>query len=191
MPIPLPELDDREFDELFEEARALIPRYNREWTNYNPSDPGITMLELFAWLCEQTLYRMDRIPIQRYETFLKIVGITLEPGESIESGIARAQTFIRERFRAVTSEDYRVIAQERMNELEPGMGEGRVIVLNNVDLEFVTGELTSLDQVRKPGHVSVMVIPKCDPGSMWCEEGDNLLFPSQALLDVLAGEGKV
>ena len=45
------DLDTRGFDELFEAARARIPRYAPEWTDFNDSDPGITLLQLYAWHC--------------------------------------------------------------------------------------------------------------------------------------------
>ena len=62
MPIPLLNLDDRKFADLFEEMRTLIPRYAPEWTNHNTADPGIMLLELFAWLTEATIYRVNRVP---------------------------------------------------------------------------------------------------------------------------------
>ena len=43
MVLAAPNLDDRRFDELFAEARSLIPRYLPEWTNWNESDPGIAL----------------------------------------------------------------------------------------------------------------------------------------------------
>src|SRR5690349_4133941 len=52
MPLPLPNLDDRSYTDLVEEARRLIPTYAPEWTNHNPSDPGIMLIELFAYLTE-------------------------------------------------------------------------------------------------------------------------------------------
>jgi len=48
MPLPTPNLDDRRFQDILDEARRLIPRYCPEWTDHNLSDPGITFLELFA-----------------------------------------------------------------------------------------------------------------------------------------------
>lgn len=62
MALPIPNLDDRSFADLINEAKSLIPIYNKEWTNHNPSDPGITLLELFAWLCEMVIYRINQIP---------------------------------------------------------------------------------------------------------------------------------
>lgn len=78
MSLPIPNLDDRNFEDLMKEARSLIPTYNKEWTNYNPSDPGITLLELFAWLSEMVIYRVNRVPDENYRKFLKLIGIELE-----------------------------------------------------------------------------------------------------------------
>ena len=62
MPLPLPNLDDRSYTDLVEEARRLIPTYAPEWTNHNPSDPGIMLIELFAYLTEMLIYRLNRSP---------------------------------------------------------------------------------------------------------------------------------
>lgn len=48
MPLTPPNLDDRTFADIVAQAKTLIPRYVPEWTNFNESDPGITMVELFA-----------------------------------------------------------------------------------------------------------------------------------------------
>lgn len=78
MPIPLPNLDDRTFADLSAELRSLIPRHDKTWTNHNPSDPGITFIELFAWLGEMLLYRMNSIDHRTSLTFLKRIGV--QPG---------------------------------------------------------------------------------------------------------------
>lgn len=77
--IPTPKLDDRTFKDLVEEAIRLIPQYCPEWTNYNPSDPGITLIELFAWMTEMLLYRLNRVPDKNYLAFLNLLGIRLRP----------------------------------------------------------------------------------------------------------------
>jgi predicted phage baseplate assembly protein len=74
MALPLPRLDDRTYADLVEEARRLIPSFDPSWTDHNPSDPGITLIELFAWLTEMLLYRMDRVPEAHVRTFLKLLG---------------------------------------------------------------------------------------------------------------------
>lgn len=75
MSLPIPNLDDRNFEDLMKEARSLIPVYDREWTNYNPSEPGITLLELFSWLSEMTIYRINQVPEENYRRFLELLGI--------------------------------------------------------------------------------------------------------------------
>jgi hypothetical protein len=40
------------------ETRAIVP----EWTDFNEPDPGIALLELFAFLTENLLYRQNQIP---------------------------------------------------------------------------------------------------------------------------------
>lgn len=77
--IPLPKLDDRKWDDLVREAIDLIPKYCPEWTNHNASDPGITLIELFAWLVEILLYRLNRVADKNYLAFLDLMGIELQP----------------------------------------------------------------------------------------------------------------
>jgi len=63
-----PNLDDRTFQDIVNEAIKLIPRYCPKWTNYNPGDPGITLIELFAWMTELIIYRLNRVPDKNYPT---------------------------------------------------------------------------------------------------------------------------
>ena len=77
--IPSPNLDDRSFDDIVQEAIRLIPQYCPEWTNHYPSDPGIALIELFAWMTEMTLYRLNRVPEKNYLAFLELMGVTLTP----------------------------------------------------------------------------------------------------------------
>jgi hypothetical protein len=80
--IPAPKLDDRDFDDIVAEAVRLIPRYAPEWTNHNPSDPGITLLELAAWMTDVILYRLNRVPEKNYVAFLNLLGIKLRPPQA-------------------------------------------------------------------------------------------------------------
>jgi uncharacterized phage protein gp47/JayE len=77
--IPSPKLDDRTYADIVAEAMRLIPRYCPEWTDHNPSDPGITILELTAWMTELILYRLNRVPEKNYLAFLDMIGIKLRP----------------------------------------------------------------------------------------------------------------
>src|SRR5271155_1597082 len=66
MPLTAPNLDDRQFADIVAEAKTLIPRYAPEWTNFNESDPGITLVELFAWMTEILTYRLNQVPDLNY-----------------------------------------------------------------------------------------------------------------------------
>lgn len=79
MPLPLPNLDTRRWTDLVDEGRALIPRYAPTWTDYNVHDPGITLIELLAWLVERAMYQVNRIPDRHRYKFLELEGITPFP----------------------------------------------------------------------------------------------------------------
>lgn len=79
MPLSEPNIDDRSFEQILAGLRFQIPRYTKEWTNFNDSDPGMTLLQLFAWLSESMLFRMNQVPIKNYVKFLKLLGQELEP----------------------------------------------------------------------------------------------------------------
>lgn len=83
--IPTVNLDDRTFDDIKDEAIRLIPRYCPEWTNHNASDPGITLIELFSWMTEMTLYRLNKVPSKTYLAMLELMGLTLNPPQSSRS----------------------------------------------------------------------------------------------------------
>ena len=76
MSFPRPNLDDRRFQDLVDEAKRMIPTFLPEWTNHNVSDPGVALIELFAWMTELTLYRLNRVPDRLYSSFLDLVGIS-------------------------------------------------------------------------------------------------------------------
>src|SRR5215471_14625783 len=78
MPLPAPNLDDRGFQDILDEARRLIPRYCPEWTDHNLSDPGITLLELFAWMTDLLIFRLNRVPDRNYIKFLELIGVQLQ-----------------------------------------------------------------------------------------------------------------
>ena len=74
-----PNLDDRKWQDIVDQAKALIPTYAPEWTDRNPSDLGIALIELFAWLVEGLIYRLNRVPEKNFIEFLNLIGITRDP----------------------------------------------------------------------------------------------------------------
>ena len=79
MSLTSPNLDDRRFDDLMAEALMRIRAGCPEWTDLGPSDPGIALLEAFAYLTEILLYRVNRIPEKATIEFLKLMGVSLYP----------------------------------------------------------------------------------------------------------------
>jgi hypothetical protein len=77
MPITLTTLDDRRFDDLVEEALGRASVHTPEWTNLNRSDPGVTLIEVFAFLTETLLYRANQIPERNRRKFLQLLRIPL------------------------------------------------------------------------------------------------------------------
>lgn len=87
MPLPDPQLDDRRFQDLVNEAKGRIPRYTPEWTDHNVSDPGVTLIELFAWMTDLVLYRLNRVPEKNYLRFMDLLGIRLQDAIPARTGI--------------------------------------------------------------------------------------------------------
>lgn len=77
MPLPAPKIDDRDYRALVEETLARVPVHTPEWTNFNPSDPGVTIVQLFAFLTENLIYRANQIPERNRAKFLQLLGIPL------------------------------------------------------------------------------------------------------------------
>jgi predicted phage baseplate assembly protein len=79
MPLPTPNLDDRRFQDLVDDAKRLVQRRCPEWTDHNVSDPGVTLIETFAYMTDQLLYRLNRVPDRLYLKFLDLIGLRMLP----------------------------------------------------------------------------------------------------------------
>ena len=79
MPLPAPSIDNRRYQDLVAELVARIPVHTPEWTNFNDSDPGITLIQLFAHLGENMIYRTNQVPERNRLKFLQLLGIGLQP----------------------------------------------------------------------------------------------------------------
>ena len=86
MTLPVPHLDDLTWPELVGESRDLVPSTAPSWTDHNIHDPGITVLELLAWLTEQTCFRLDQIPLRHRAAFVSLLGTTL-PDPATEADV--------------------------------------------------------------------------------------------------------
>ncbi|HVZ08879.1 putative baseplate assembly protein [Rhodopila sp.] len=79
MPLPIPNLDDRRFDDLVAEATARVEAHTPEWSNIAPGDPGSALIDMFAWLAETILYRQNLIPLRQRRAFMNLLSLPLRP----------------------------------------------------------------------------------------------------------------
>jgi hypothetical protein len=189
MPVQLPNLDDRSFADLVEEARRLIPTYAPEWTNHNPSDPGITLIEMFAYLTEMMLYRLNRVTEANQVKFLKLLNAPdWKPSGDLDADTRATVRELRARFRAVTATDYERLAIEDFNQWlgamqraeEAGEPFGDWWTVTRLDSQVAKNRPLQMKPVKRarcvparnldrgteqertaaaPGHVSLVIVP--------------------------------
>jgi hypothetical protein len=87
MKLKSPNLDDRNFKQLVDEAKLIIASKCPQWTDLTPGDPGIVLLELFAHLTETMIYRLNRLPEKAYVEFLRLIGVKLNPPVAASVGL--------------------------------------------------------------------------------------------------------
>lgn len=88
MPLSLPNLDTRRWVDLAEEGMALVPRYAPAWTDHNVTDPGVTVVELLAYLVEQDIYWLNRVPDSHRRKFLALAGDGPRPAQASQAVLA-------------------------------------------------------------------------------------------------------
>jgi len=159
VPLPLPNLDDLTWDDLTAEARSLIPARSQAWTNHNPSDPGITLIELFAYFSERLIYELNRVSAKNVESFLRLInGPDWHRKHPLIGEIRAAVLDLRRPHRAVTAEDFEALAlsvNERLGERhQEKVGRAKCIFERNLERPGAEGQLA-----EAPGHVSVVIVP--------------------------------
>lgn len=167
MPLPIPRLDDRTYADLVAEAVARIPVLAPEWTNHNPSDPGITLLELLAWRVEMLLYRTDQVPPAHVQAFLALLD---EPASSPRDGslddrVRATVLSLRDEHRAVTGADYeRLVTGRHFREwLRERGGSGAALPAVLRAHAIPRADLTRPGpQADLAGHLSLVVVPAGD-----------------------------
>ncbi len=86
MSLPAPNLDDRRFQSLVDDAKRLVQQRCPDWTDHNVSDPGVTLIETFAYMTDQLIYRLNRVPDRNYIKFLELIGVRLFPPTAATTG---------------------------------------------------------------------------------------------------------
>ncbi len=151
MPIPLPNLDDRTYNDLVAEARELIPHLQPEWTNHNPSDPGMALIELLAWLTEMALYQVNVVTDQHTEAFLELLnGPEWTLGsQDLSTAVHTTILALRDQYRAATAADFEYLARQKWPEAAQVQ---RIHCLPHHNLAAADPTAAA------PGHVSLIVI---------------------------------
>lgn len=166
MPLEIPNLDDRNYTELVEEARSIIPQYAPDWTNHNPSDPGITLIELLAYISEILIYRLNRVTRDSRIKFLQLLR-PVEPAEKsrlkdsdtpladIDEALRQAVLNLRHLQRAVTAQDY----EKLIKKLTYAPEQSKIVrskCFSGMNLKSFKNDSVECDN---PGHVSVVIVP--------------------------------
>ena len=125
MSLPAPNLDDRTFKDIVEEAIRLIPEKCPEWTDFNPSDPGITLIELLAWLTEMIIYRLNLVPDKNYIKFLQLMGASLKPPQPAQAWLVFTV--------ASGAEEEKLLAINQGTRVTTGKTNGEPIVFETLD----------------------------------------------------------
>ncbi|AFY33617.1 hypothetical protein [Calothrix sp. PCC 7507] len=162
MTLPLPNLDDRTYANIVEEAISQIPIEYPEWTDHNPTDTGIILIELLAWLTEMTLYRVNQIPDENYASFVSLLkgeqwNLPIEDRQKgLQLEIQQTLLELRKIYRAITPEDFEKLVLVDWNQAKEfdGLKIARVKCL-------AQRNLASLDaKTFAKSHISLVVIPK-------------------------------
>ncbi len=166
MKIKIPDLD-KNYEDLIDELVQSIPNFSAEWTNFNPSDPGITLLELFSYIAEFLIYRSNQVTEKTYFNFLQLIAGArqLDPLDDLQADLldqvkkweknqqadlptirAMVQRYWSYTNRAISTRDFYALA------LEAYFSVDTAIPAPNINYRELT--LTQLEQIRR-----VIVIP--------------------------------
>ncbi len=182
MALPLPSLDDRRFQDLVDEAKRQVQLRCPEWTDHNVHDPGVTLIEVFAWMTDQLLYRLNRVPDRNYVRFLELVGVRLFPPTAARapvtfwlsapqpvpvriatgSAVATVRTETEQAIEFTTVEDLEIVACSRLT--LAAAGAGGAITEHVADIDRGTG-FPCFSEVPAPGDALLIgltaAVPRC------------------------------
>ncbi|MFB7509520.1 putative baseplate assembly protein [Streptomyces broussonetiae] len=173
MALPSPNLDDRRFQQLVDEAKRYVQQRAPEWTDHNVSDPGVTLIETFAYIVDQLLYRLNRVPDKNYTAFLDLLGIRLFPPAAASAEVdfwlsaPQPDTVTLPTGTEVTTAD--------------GDAEDPVVFATTDELRIVPSELTRLVTAPRTGDQADRTRELTEGRDVRCfqpapEPGDALLF---------------
>ncbi len=84
--LPIDEQELPGFEALLAEAKEKINKLYPPWTNYNPADSGMALLELFVYMTELQQFHTEQMGPSHILAFLHLLGISL-------NGLQPARTY--------------------------------------------------------------------------------------------------
>jgi len=139
VPINIPNLDDRNYDQLYSEAMSVITRYYPDYAGIGPSDPAMALVELFCYYFDVTSYQINQITQQTLRNFAALMGVqggNERPEELIRTALAEFSSVAR----AVTAADIEtIVKREAEKAVRVGVFPGervkvRVVTKNNAPI---------------------------------------------------------
>jgi hypothetical protein len=178
----IPLIDARRYDAIFKELRARIPHYTPEWTDFNDSDPGMTLVQLFSWMSDMLLYRMGKVPELNYIKFLELIGIELRPAEPARAEI----TFpLKHDF----DKPYLIIPERTQVSAESNDGGPPIIFETETSLTALTANLDRV-QVFDRGSCSDFSSAHNEPGQSYDPFGSSATADNALLFGLDCGKDK-
>lgn len=171
--LPKSNLDDRTFKDLVDECILRIPRYCPEWTNYNPGDPGITLVELFAWLTDQMMVRFNQVPRRNFVVFLEMLGIRLLPA-------APAQTELTFYLSSALPHTYEIPAGREVATIRTETEEA-IVFSTDETLRIGQPELTHLLTARTAETTPTVLRDRLT--NLWTRHNDNWEGRAQSIFE--------
>ena len=170
-------LNDEQQRQLVSELVAAAKRFAPDWTSQSSSDPGITILELFAWLSEVIDYRLDRASDSKTDLLKHLIAklLAMCPGTCTTSGLTRPRFFNGQLLTAAdlqAEQDYSRKMMKRHNRCSLGTG-------------IVTGLRVTLDSSLSTKDRPVITV---SPGCAIAPDGQQLSV-CEALRCVLCARG--
>jgi hypothetical protein len=155
-----PVLDDVTYADLVAQARRTIPALAPDWTDHNPGDPGITLVELFAWLAEMLVYQADQLPPDRTDAFLTLLN---GPGwartADLDTAVRDTLATLRGPWRAVTADD----VVRLLTEVWPADDASRPPLRRAHCVPERDLATAPAGDVAAPGHLSIVIVPEPAP----------------------------
>ena len=169
------DLSDVDWEELTRELSNRVAVFVPDWTEHEDSDPGITLVQLFAFLTESLLYRTDLSPEVRVSLREILDRVERAHDAKCQDGTVTRNHFYAGKLLAAEDfeqeQSYHRTKHRRHNRLLHGVG-------------IVSGLAVSVEPRSDGGDASVVV----SPGVAIAPDGEELVVCERATLDMCAGK---